>query len=362
VRGATRISNLAYRIAQWTDRRVEDYRYDDVHERRANAIYEVIMAQHPHRRVSPRVLGQIESYAREVLGSPRFTPWLRVYTAWAGEFKEGWIPDNYYGRVVLPAVQGPARHMAAFKTLARRMLQAGDLLPDLAYRVRGHWIDVEGRPLRASDVEDLVFQYGPRAVVKSDASNQGKGVFVVERGRDDLLTLEDAGDLSVQRLIRQHESFDRFNAGSLATVRINTLKREGEPAGWRGANLRFGRPGTEVIKSSSYVKIPVLDRHGTMADYGMLDDWTRVTRHPDSGAELEGVTIPSYEAARDACLRLHDGLSHFTFIGWDVGISDDGRFYLLEWNGIHPGIVSIEAAAGPAFTDLGWEDLWRQQA
>ncbi len=360
MRGATRISNLAYDLAQWTDRKVEAYRYDDIQGRRANKIYETICAQHPHRRPSSEVQRTIDSYAREILGSPRFAPWLKVFTAWAGEFKEGWIPDNYYGRVVLPVIQGPIRPIASLKTLARRLLDAGDLLPDLAYRIRGQWIDVEGRPLGPSEVEEVVFQSGPRVVVKSDASNQGKGVRVVERGRDDLLSMDGLGDCSVQRMIRQHESFDRFNAGSLSTIRINTLKSVGQPAGWRGGNLRLGRPGSEIISASSYVKVPIMDERGTMADYGMLEDWTRVSEHPESGLALEGVQVPLFEAALETCCRLHDGFPHFTLIGWDVGIANDGRFYILEWNGVHPGIHAIEAASGPAFSDLGWEDLWKQ--
>ena len=84
-------------------------------------------------------------------------------------------------------------------------------------------------------------------------------------------------------------------------------------------------------------------------------------RHPESGLGWTDLSIPSFDAARDACLRLHDAFPHYTFLGWDVGIADDGRFYILEWNGIHPGITSIEATTGPAFDDLGWEDLWKQR-
>ena len=87
MRGATRISTLAYQASQWVDRRVEAYRYDDIHQRQAQRVYEVICAQHPERRLSKSVLRRIDAYSREVLGSPSFTGWLRVYTAWCGEFR-----------------------------------------------------------------------------------------------------------------------------------------------------------------------------------------------------------------------------------------------------------------------------------
>jgi hypothetical protein len=358
MRGATRITDFAYRISQWTDRKVEAYRYDDIHQRQADAYYEVICAQHPERRPDEGVLRRIDAYAREVLGSETYAPWLRVYTAWAGEFKEGWIPDNYFGRVVMPAIQGPARHLSTFKTLSRRLTGAGELLPDLVYRVRGQWVDTEGRALRPSEVEEIAYRHGPRVVVKADDSNQGKGVRLVERGRDDLLELD--GDFVVQRMISQPDWMARFNADNLATIRITTVKPPGGRASWQGGNLRFGLSGSAILKSARAIRIPMLDAEGTLGDYGALPDWTRVTKHPESGLEWAGLELPGFEAARDACARLHDGIPHVTFIGWDVALERGGGFAILEWNTVHPGIVFIEANTGPQFAEFGWDELWKR--
>lgn len=358
MRGMTRLTNLAYSISQWTDRKVEDYHFDDIHQRTADRVYEVICAQDPGRRPDGSVLRRIDAYATEVLGSPRFAPWLRVYTAWAGEFREGWIPDNYFGRVVLPAVQGPARTLSSFRTLARRLIAQEDLLPDQLYRVRGQWLDLDGRPLDPAEVEEVAFEHGPRVVVKNDASTQGRGVRVVERGRDDLLRLE--GDFVVQRWITQPEWMARFNAESLATIRIMTLKPTGEPAAWCGGNLRFGVTGSEVLKSAEAIRIAMMDSQGTLDECGALPDWTRVTRHPQSGLEWKGLEVPGFPEVRDTCARLHDALPHLTLIGWDVALDREGTYHVLEWNSIHPGIVYIEANTGPQFVGLGWEELWKR--
>src|SRR5690625_1937623 len=57
-------------------------------------------------RLPDHLRSQADEYAVDVLGSKRFAPWLYVYAATAGEFREGWIPDNYYMSVVLPAIEG----------------------------------------------------------------------------------------------------------------------------------------------------------------------------------------------------------------------------------------------------------------
>ena len=360
MRGATRISNLAYRASQWVDRRVEDYRYDERHLLEADRAYETICAQEPDRRPDARVLKQIDGYAGDVLGSSSFAPWLRVYTAWSGSFREGWIPDNYHGRVVLPAVQGPARDLSRFKTLARRLFLAGDRIPDVAYRIRGQWTDVEGRSLAPGEVESVVFRDGPRVVVKSDDSNQGRGVSLVEKGRDDILGMDDWGDFVVQRWIPQSDFLRRFNPDNMATLRITTVKANGNPASMRASFLLFGRPGPEVLLAAGAIRVAVMDRKGTLAAVGAFADWSRVTHHPDSGLPFAGEVIPGFAEAREECERLHDAFPHVTVIGWDVGFTTGDDFVILDWNSVHPDLKFTEANSGPDCADLGWEDLWKE--
>jgi len=59
----------------------------------------------------------IDDYALEILGSKMYAPWLYVYTAYNQEFKEGWIPDNYFGYIVAPIVNKGLGSLAATKTL-----------------------------------------------------------------------------------------------------------------------------------------------------------------------------------------------------------------------------------------------------
>src|SRR5262245_29653239 len=62
-----------------------------------------------------------DDYAKTVLGDAVFSPWLKVYTAAAGEFREGWIPLNYFERVVRPNIYGSYTLRLDNKTLSRRI-------------------------------------------------------------------------------------------------------------------------------------------------------------------------------------------------------------------------------------------------
>ncbi len=349
------VVGFALRAAEAVDRRADAWKLDQQYAQEADEAFERICA-HAGRRPERRQLDRAEGWARDVLGSDRFAPWLRSYVAWSGEFREGWIPNNFYRRIVLPAIQGRAQPLASFKTLARRIMRT-DLMPDVAYLVDGNWLDIEGRSIEPRHVADLVYRDGPRVVAKADASAQGRGVTVFERGRDDIVRLTGTGDFVIQRFVRQAPFFDRFNPTNVATLRITTIKVGCESARLRSAYLRLGRSDTETILAAHNLRVPIVDDRGSLGEIGVAPDWERLSAHPDSGEAFAGAVIPAFDEARGACESLHDRLPHVTVIGWDVAIDAEGRAQVLEWNSFHPGIVFAEMATGPNFADLGWERL-----
>ena len=76
----------------------------------------------PGPALSPAQRKRIQEYSKDVFGSRRFAPWLELYSAYRGEFIEGWIPENYYMRVLLPTWD---RH----KTSMPRPSRAGSFEP-----------------------------------------------------------------------------------------------------------------------------------------------------------------------------------------------------------------------------------------
>ena len=114
---------------------VGNYYYHSEHKHQAGQLIESMTSLAGGRR-SPALFKQCDEYAKNVLGSIKYSPWLKAYTVFSGEFKEGWIPDNYYGGVVVPKLGGDYGEMSNCKAVSRRLFQT-DLLPDLAYSVNG---------------------------------------------------------------------------------------------------------------------------------------------------------------------------------------------------------------------------------
>ena len=59
-------------------------------------------------------------------------------------------------------------------------------------------------------------------------------------------------------------------------------------------------------------------------------DWHE--RHPDTGTRIEGVEIPGWPAIREQLLEMAATLSHTPYVGWDLVVTGEGAFTVIEGN------------------------------
>ncbi|MGI9391774.1 MAG: sugar-transfer associated ATP-grasp domain-containing protein [Boseongicola sp.] len=344
-------------IGQKVARVIQAVDYDGRQKTTANRAYQALTEAEPDRSLDESTEREIREYSRAILGSPRFAPWLRFYAAVQGKFLEGWIPDNFFGRVVLEKLQNPRnRRLTGSKTLMRRNLGT-DLVPDIASFVRGCWIDPDGEPLSNDSALSLIFQKHDHVIVKADHSARSEGVRRVSKTQFDLDKLSNLGDFVVQEPIRPVAELAVLVEGNLATVRITTVKPNGAPAQARAAFVRFGRASQTIVHADTEIDVAVTDDQGSLGEIGLMPDWSLTNTHPDTGAVFRGIKIPKFAEAADTCCKLHDRVPHLTIIGWDVAIDEHNAVKLLEWNLGHMEINVTEALLGPCFKDLGWETL-----
>lgn len=73
---------------------------------------------------------------------------------------------------------------------------------------------------------------------------------------------------------------------------------------------------------------------------GVSGDGTRYVKHPDSGAQIEGVTVPRWCELLDSVRRLAQKLDFIDYIGWDLVVTDEG-FCVIEGN-YNPGLAEYQ--------------------
>lgn len=341
-------------VAERLARRAADWRFHREHRAQATAIH----------RTLERVLGltnradidRADAYAREVLGHECYAPWLYVYTAIAGRFKEGWIPDNYYGRIVVPKLKGGYGKAASLKALQRTLFDSANF-PDVAYFANGLFIKPDGTPIPTDQAALHLFAEHDSLVFKIDNSRQGKGIFFLDRKTFDVETIKRLGSGVLQRRIVQHEALGCFAPRSVATLRVTTAVNDEGVVSVRACYLRLGRDADTHVQSSSHVRIPVDCATGELSEAGYLTNWTVAREHPDSKILFAGVIVPSFDACLTTVLALHRKILFNRCVGWDLAIADDGSVEVMECNAEHNDVKFSEATQGPCFADLRWERL-----
>ena len=122
-----------------------------------------------------RETARIRDHARERYGSVGYAPWLEFYAIFRGQFREGWVPANFFRLVAMPRLNGTHYQIGASRSLMARLVST-PMLPDLAHFVGGEWRDPSGARIDRDKLLSVIFADGPEVCVKVDNSKRGRGV------------------------------------------------------------------------------------------------------------------------------------------------------------------------------------------
>lgn len=300
-----------------------------------------------------------DTYATSVLGNKAFAASLYVYTVMAGEFKEGWIPEDFYEFFVLPKLKGEYGSAVNLKSFSKKILGT-NLLPDIAYYINGLFLDAEYKTISPESIASILFENNERVIYKTDHSGSGRGVHIFEKTNFELTKIMRLGNGVFQSYVQQHDSFSEIFPHAATTLRVTSVtKNDGEVA-IRGCILRFGTSNDKHVMAHSQVSIPIDLKNGKFNDFGYFFDLSRTLYHPTSNVTFSGKTVPFFTECISAIKILHQNIPFVRCIGWDITIDKNGNIVLLECNGRLNGIKLSEPIQGPCFSDLGWESLAKQ--
>jgi len=342
------------KVVRRSIKKVGQYTFHQVHRAQARQVLRLL--QKKYGPPDPANLKLADTYARDVFGDAKYAPWLRVYAAFSGTFKEGWIPDNYYGGVVVPSMKGGYGRISNLKPMSR-VIFGCDTFPDLAYFANGLFFTDRNLVVREQEIEHVVFRECDKIVFKLDGSAQGKGIHFFDRESFDCGLIKSLGNGVIQKFIVQHPLLSTFAPNSVATLRLTTAVDNLGRTSLRAAFLRLGRARHTHIRIDDEICVPVDLGTGELAREGFLTDWGATEEHPDSKVRFAGLKMPAFNDCVDTVLQLHSKVPFARCIGWDVTVDSDGKVQVMEWNGEHNDVKFSEATQGPCFSDLKWELL-----
>jgi putative polysaccharide biosynthesis protein len=144
------------------------------------------------------------------------------------------------------------------------------------------------------------------------------------------------GRVILQQRLRNHAAISPLTNGALSTLRIVTCRTPfgsidlmppviKMPAGRSVVdNVVHGGLAAPVDLATGTICGPALQKDNCL---GVI--WT--DKHPDSGQELKGFSIPMWTEAVDLARRAHETFPSMHFIGWDIAILQD-HAVLVEGN------------------------------
>lgn len=292
-----------------------------------------------------------DEYAIDIFKSKVYAPWLYVYTAMHKEFKEGWIPDNYFGLKILPKINGNYGKIASLRPLNKKVFDNSEFFSDLVYIANSKFYRSDNlEPLEISSVKKYLFKENPEIVFKENDTGKGNGIFFfTEKNFNPEEVLNSIKNGVFQPKITQHEFFSKFNNSAVASIRITTFLNNGV-CEVKFADIRLPNGNTTHIKVGHHIRIPLDIENGKFNEAGYLSNWEKIFSHPGTNEVYTNQIIPKFHDMLVLVKSLHIKFPLVQMIGWDLIVDNNNKIQILEWNGSHPGIKFAESTIGPIFS------------
>ena len=219
----------------------------------------------------------------------------------------------------------------------RREWDAFEVKPEFLTRfapfVGRRWLDLTTAD--AQEFQDLGEALGTFIVKPRDASH-GDGVEKIDAAKVEnwsalLETLRAKGQTLCEEIIRQHPDLDAIWPGSINTVRMVTILKDGK-AHVVAAYLRVGNGPRPVDNFNNGGMVTPVDRETGVIQCAARDKaGTLYERHPATGTPFRGTQIPMWPQILDMLQKAAQVVPSIRYVGWDVAVTPDGPV-LVEGN------------------------------
>ncbi|SDH57842.1 sugar-transfer associated ATP-grasp domain-containing protein [Winogradskyella thalassocola] len=308
------------------------------------------------QKLDPNIKKLCKEYAKDVFSNEIYAPWLFVYSAFANEFKEGWIPDNFYGEYVVPSLKGDYGKICDRNAVISKLLQEPDSL-DICYYVNHLFLNPNYEILNQEKLKHTLFSKNEKVVYKIENSLQGKGVYFFDEKSFDLNYIKKLGNGVFQKYIEQHPFFYEFHESSVATIRLTSTCDNDGNIDVKAGYFRFGRGNDTHVISDRQMRIPIDIRTGKLCDTAYFPKSESTKHLPDNEILFAGKTLPAFDNCLAEVKKLHRRVPFIRCIGWDIIVDKNDKVKLIELNGGHNGITFNEMVQGPCFRGLNWENF-----
>jgi hypothetical protein len=126
--------------------------------------------------IDRRLKQKIKRYSKEAFGSSSYWPWLAFYTELRGEFKEGWIPADYYRFDLLPEINPEKFVKFSEAKIIDHKLFNGLIVDPLIFRSNVQYYSKDGNLKTKVEVQDFLSELNHEIIIKPEDGRGGENI------------------------------------------------------------------------------------------------------------------------------------------------------------------------------------------
>lgn len=316
------------------------------------------------KEFTPEQKREIQDYYRQLIGEEICLDSHKYFYTRTGVFSKNYVPKYLYHTELVNKANDMRVRFIANKNFVDIIFHDVNQPKIILKNINGYYY-YNHMPVSREDAISLCKDLR-NAVIKPARGTHGNGVKVFDVS-DGVTTINgktlsqvfDAYkvDFQIQEKFVQHADMAALNPTSVNTLRMLTY-RSGMEILLIYSVVRIGRSGQVIDNQCAGGLSTSVDKNGCLGKYsfgGYYED--NITR-TDTGIELEGYQLPSFEKAVEFVKKLHFRVPYFDLVGWDIAIDENGEPALIEWN-TDPGLSQSAFGSGfGEYTERVIKELW----
>ena len=307
-----------------------------------------LLARNPQQPLSEADIKEIDEFWSKYGIKFRDYSWYRWYYGLTGIHDPRFIGTDVYNDIFIGHY-----NKTGFAEAWRDKSYFPTFLPDAPFpetyfkKCNGRYYDKDGNFCTESNFTEALSDSIPtdEFIVKLNDGLQGRGLRKFSLKNEQhiqsaIQMIAQKDNLIVQEVVRQHPFFAQFNESSVNVIRINTLFLNQRVIVFDNATLRFGLPGS--ITDVNFVDgVEIVNAIRISADGHLgpvvFDNFGKKT-DVNTRFDIKYDRVPNWENLIETVRSCALKIPYFSWIGWDVTVSEEGAPVIIEYNILSPGI------------------------
>lgn len=317
-----------------------------------------------HRRLTKEQKKEIQNFYLDAIGKKVPLYMHEYFYSRNGIFSKYYIPSTLYLADLLPKANNYSSSFYSDKNFTELLFPGENIVHSILQNINGYYY-YEGEPISEEDAI-LRCQDMKEVIIKPSRESKGNNVQLItvksgvtdKDGKTiDRLFKDYKKNFLIQNRVRQHKDMAALNPSSLNTLRVLSY-RSGMEVLIIYSVVRIGRLNQVIDNQSAGGLSTTISPEGRLGKFSFGKVGSDNIEKTDTGIQLEGYQIPSFDKAIEFVKRLHFRLPFYNIIGWDVAIEENGEPILIEFN-TKPGLSQSAFGSGMGeYTDRIIRELW----